>query len=144
MNSTDFVTIPNVINSTEFTINFWAKFDRSDTHQSLIYLSPGNDWVVANFWLEISPDMKLAVIFNGLDLRTIDYTHQALKDGRFNSAYLNSRPVEYNKFQNISCIFKNSVVSLYLNGREYAKYMNVNRVVGTPDTQIKKGVCPKP
>lgn len=144
VNATDYVTIPNVINSAEFTVNFWAKFSISNTHQSLIYLCPEENWVAANFWLEVGHDMKLAVIFNGLDLRTADYTHQALKDGLFNDTYLNTKPLELNKFQNITCTFKNSEVALYIDGEEVARYYNINRTVGTPDVPILLGVCPKP
>jgi len=144
LNSTDYATIPNVINSIEFSISLWAKFGHSDTHQSLIYLSPGDDWVAANFWLAVSPDMKLGVKLNGLDLRTIDYSHNALINNQLNDAYKNSKPLDLDKYYNISCTFKSSIFTLYVNGLEYAKYINVNKAVGTPDVPIKIGVCPRP
>jgi hypothetical protein len=142
--SRNYTTIPNVINSTEFSINFWANFSWSGNHQSLIYLSTIDDWTKANFWLEVSVDMKLAVILNGLDLRAIDYSHQSLLNGQYHNSYINSKSLELNRYYNITCTFKNSVLILYVDGVEYAKYLNVNRVVGNPDAQILLGVCPKP
>lgn len=142
--ATDYATIPNVINSEEFTINLWAKFNYAGNHQSLVYLSTGQDWTKANFWLFTSPDMKLSVILNGLDLRSIDYSHDAYKYGYFNDAFLSSKSLDYDRFYNITCTFKNSVVEIYVDGELYAKYLNVYRTVGNPDVPILLGVCPKP
>lgn len=145
VNATDYVTLPNVINSEEFTINFWVNTQFDGNHQTILYLSEGEDWVGSNFFLCANiTDLKLNVMLNGLDLRTEDYTHQALKDGRYNDTYLNSGSLELNRYQNVTCTFKNSEVALYIDGAEIARYTNVNRVVGTPNADIKVGVCPKP
>jgi len=144
VNATDYVTIPNVIASEEFSINLWVNFQYRENHQTLLYLSEGNDWVNANFFFDFDSYGKLVVVLNGLDLRTIDYSHYALITGQLNDAYLNSAALEMNQYYNITCTFKESGLTLYVDGVEYAKYLNVNRVVGNPDAGIKLGVCAHP
>jgi hypothetical protein len=141
---TDFTIIPNVIDNDEFTINFWAKLDYSETHQSIIYLSEGEDWTRANFFLSLSSDMKLAAIINSLDLRTIDYSHNMLLSKQFSNGYKNSKSLELNKFYNITCVLKNSVFIIYVDGKVYAKYNNIYKTIGKPDAMILIGACPKP
>ena len=144
VNATDYVEIPNVINSDEFSVSLWANLQYNGNHQTLIYLSTGRDWVSANFFFIVDKDMKLVVCLNGLDLRSIDYSHQAMLNGQFNDAYLNSNPLEMNKYSNIICTFGNSVITLYVDGVEYAKYLDVNEVVGSPAAAIKLGVSAYP
>jgi len=140
----DFSILPNVIGNEDFTVNFWAKFDYSSSHQFIFYLSPGQDWTRASFCLSLSPDMKLSAIINGLDLRTIDYSHYQLLNGQYHNSYLNSISLELNKFYNISCVFKNSVFTIYVDGKVYARYKNVYKKIGKPDAMLLVGACPKP
>jgi hypothetical protein len=141
----DYVTVPNVLNSDEFSINFWVNSQYDQMHQMLMYLSESNDWTRSNFFIDIVyPDMKLGVFINGLDLRTSDYSHEALLNGDYNDVFLNSASLELNKYYNITCTFNNSEITLYVDGVEYAKYLNVNTVVGNPDADILLGVCTYP
>lgn len=144
VNATDYVTIPNVINSEEFTINFWINTQYNGNHQTFLYLSEGEDWVRANLFFFTSLDLKLSVKFNGLDLRTEDYTHQALVEGRMHDTFMNSTPLEMNKYQNITLTFKNAEIALYIDGTETARYTNINTDLGTTNANIKIGVCPQP
>ena len=139
----DYTYIPNIINSTAFTISFRTKVKSTGIHQSFLYLSSGNNWVFANLWLFLTTEDKLCAIVNGLDLRTIDYSHNALVDGQFNNNYLNSAPLQWDQYYFITCVFHNKILTFYLNGNKYSEYLGVNTQIGTPATTVKLGICPE-
>ena len=142
-NNFDYTTIPNVINSSEFTICFWTKIKSTGTHQCFLYLSEGYNWVFANLMLFTSIENKLTAIVNGLDLRTIDYSHNALVNGEYNNSFIKSEVLQWDQYYFVTCTFKNNVFTYFLNGEKYSQFFNVNTVIGTPSTNILLGICPK-
>ncbi len=136
--------IPNVIAPSEFSINFWVRAHKLGTAQMILFLSEGEDWVTANFAFSIGHDGRMEIFVNGLDLRTIDYSHQALINGQLNSSFLNSTPIDTNIFYNLTVIYKSNIVYLYLNGELNAQYNNVTTEVGTVNSNIIIGNCPDP
>jgi hypothetical protein len=141
-NHYDYIEIPNVLNPSEFSLNFWINVTDTSRAQNIFYLSNYNNWVTANFGLFVGHDGRFEIFINGLDLRTSDYSHQSLVDNKFNSTFLNSTPIELKKYINITLIYKNNSVLLYLNGVLDASYSNVNKQIGTITSKIKIGVCP--
>jgi len=142
-NNYDYTSIPNVINSSEFTVCFWTKLKTTGTHQCFLYLSSGDNWVFANLMLFTSIENKLTAIVNGLDLRTVDYSHNALVNQEYNNSYNNSAELQWDQYYFVTCTFKNNVFTYYLDGEKYSEFFNVNNQIGTPSNNILLGICPK-
>jgi hypothetical protein len=115
--ATDYTVIPNVIASNEFTINFWAKFDYSDTIQSLIYIGAKENINDKFFYLYLSTDNKLVAVIKDQDLNT-----NKLESCFCKETSNNSKSLEQNRYFNISCVFKPKKITLYVDGEIYSEF----------------------
>lgn len=86
----------------------------------------------------------MGFILNGLDLRTIDYSHDALLKSDFCESWEKSAPIDTNNFHHLICNFKNSELNVFLDGKQYAVYKNLKQNIGNPSTLITIGASLKP
>jgi hypothetical protein len=138
--ATDYTVIPNVINSEEFTINFWAKFDYSDSVQSVLYWGDKEKNNDNFFCLYFSRDKKLALAIKDLDFRTNANSLNQLESQEYKET-LNSKFLELNRYYNLCCVFKSKSITLYVDGEFYTEFnidLNINQ-----ETKILIGAYPK-
>ncbi len=139
LESYQYLQLPNSIHTTEYTISFWVYFDKGIQEQSLIMLNNTNSWDKAEFWLFTGGMNKIATLQNKKDLRTKSYNVSF----NYNTEYLNSPELNNKTSYLLSCTYKDSTLTLYLNDQEYANYQHVPPPASS-DFKILVGVAPDP
>jgi len=141
-NALDYVTVPNNLKG-DYTISMRFLYTSVTHFNTLFYLSSGKDWVHSDLWIALDPLKKLTIIQEGQDLRAADYSHQAITDNpqRLNSIYVNSDSIQPNQYYNFAVTYTNDSLNVYLNGKKYMTYANINPIVPSINTLII-GVCP--
>ncbi len=102
-------------------------------------LNDTNSWDKSEFWIFTGTMDKIAALQNKHDLRTKSYSVSF----NYSTEYLNAADLKNKTSYLLSCTYKDSTLTLYLNDHEYANYEHVPPPAPT-DSKILVGVSPDP
>ena len=135
-----FIKLPNTeINSAEYTISFFVKFDNLKKTNSLLFFGDEEEsWGNSGLYIYIEGN-KIAVCQQGQILTRQGYSFKE----PLNTTFTDSKNIEENKFYLITLTYFESLVEVYLNGVSVALYENVKPLL-TKERDLLIGVARDP